>query len=141
MAATTPFFKAFGPLLFGRPTRNAAAKIKAGVQSLGDLYELFGGLFSEKLFALEERGLNSRERVFSPQVTFWAFVAQVLSPDSPCREAVRLCGGVVAPRPRRSVCGHEHFHERLLSGARPAELADPGTHRRAVGLEPGAAGT
>ena len=89
MAATTPFFKAFGPLLFGRPAKNAAAKIQASVQSLGDLYELFGDLFSEKLFALEERGPNSRERVFSPQVTFWAFVAQVLSPDSPCREAVR----------------------------------------------------
>ena len=88
MASTTPFFKAFGPLLFGRPLRCAAARLKRAA-SLEDLYDLFGHLFSEKLLGLEEEGLNSRERVFSPKVTFWAFVGQVLSPGSPCREAVR----------------------------------------------------
>jgi hypothetical protein len=89
MASTTPFFKAFGPLLFGRPARHATAMLKSGVHSLTDFYDLFGHLFSEKLLECEEAGPNSRERVFIPQVTFWAFVAQVLSPDSPCRETVR----------------------------------------------------
>jgi hypothetical protein len=89
MASSTPFFQAFGPLLFGRPARAAARKLqRAG--SLEDLYELFGHLFSEKLLGLEDAGANSRERLFSPRITFWAFVAQVLSPGSPCREAVRL---------------------------------------------------
>jgi hypothetical protein len=89
MAFTTPFFKACGPLLFSRPARSAVAQFKGSVHSLSDLYDLFGHLFSEKLLECEEAGPNSRERVFSPPVTFWAFVAQVLSPESPCRETVR----------------------------------------------------
>jgi hypothetical protein len=84
MVSTTPFFKAFGPLLFGKPARRASAKLRR-VRSLEDFYDLFGHLFSEKLLEREVKGVNSRERVFSPKVTFWAFVAQVLSPDSPCR--------------------------------------------------------
>jgi hypothetical protein len=88
MVSTTPFFKAFGPLLFGKPARRASAKLRR-VRSLEDFYDLFGHLFSEKLLEREKKGVNSRERVFSPKVTFWAFVAQVLSPDSPCRETVR----------------------------------------------------
>jgi len=61
----------------------------ARLNSLQELYELFGHLFPERLLELNQEGVNSRERVFSPQVTFWAFVAQVLSPASPCRETVR----------------------------------------------------
>ena len=90
MASTTPFFKPFGPLLFGRPAaRQAAAQLRQRAGSLVDLYELFGHLFSDKLLECEDKGLNSRERFFSPQTTFWAFVSQVLSPGSSCREAVR----------------------------------------------------
>jgi len=88
MPASTPFFKAFGPLLFGRPARNALKKI-ARIDSIQELYELFGHLFPERLLATSETGVNSRERIFSPQVTFWAFVAQILSPGSSCREIVR----------------------------------------------------
>ncbi len=88
MASSTPFFKAFGPLLFGRPARAAASKL-ARIDSLHDFYELFGHLFPERLLEAADEGLNSRERTFTPQVTFWAFVAQVLSPGSPCREMVR----------------------------------------------------
>src|SRR5215210_1669117 len=88
MASSTPFFKAFGPLLFGRVASGAIKKLTR-LDSLRELYELFGHLFPERLLAAAEEGPNSRERVFTPQVTFWAFVAQVLSPGSPCREMVR----------------------------------------------------
>jgi len=88
MASSTPFLKAFGPLLFGRAARGAVGKVKR-VDSLQELYELFGHLFPEQLLATAEEGLNSRERIFTPQVVFWAFVAQVLSPGSACREMVR----------------------------------------------------
>lgn len=115
MASTTPFFQAFGPLLFGRPVRHATARLKrAG--SLEDLYELFGHLFSDKLLELEESGPNSRERVFSPKVTFWTFVAQVLSPGSPCREAVRLV---------------EAWWRRTAKGAFAGLSADTGAYTRA----------
>ena len=89
MASTAPFFKPFGPLLFGRPAAQAAAKLGRHAAWLADLYDLFGHLFSDKLLESEQRGVNSRERLFSPQTTFWAFVSQVLSPGSACREAVR----------------------------------------------------
>lgn len=88
MAATTPFFQAFGPLLFGRPARRALQKI-ARIDSLAELYELFGHLLPARLLAPAEAGTGSRQRLFSTQVTFWAFAAQVLSPGSSCREIVR----------------------------------------------------
>lgn len=88
MPNPTPFFEAFGPLLFGRPARRALEKLQR-FNSLQELYELFGHLFPERLLAASAAGLNSRERTFSPQVTFWAFAAQILSPGSSCREMVR----------------------------------------------------
>jgi hypothetical protein len=59
------------------------------VDSLQELYEIFGHLLPDELLAPSEAGAGSRERVFSKQVTFWAFVAQILSPGTACREIVR----------------------------------------------------
>jgi len=59
------------------------------LDSLQELYELFGHLLPEHLLATSEAGVNSRDRVFSTQVTFWAFAAQILSPGTACREIVR----------------------------------------------------
>jgi hypothetical protein len=88
MATSTPFFKEFGPLLFGRPARNVFEKLRK-LDAMQELYEIFGHMFPDRLLELSDGGQNSRERIFSPRVTFWAFVAQVLSPGSPCREIVR----------------------------------------------------
>ena len=33
--------------------------------------------------------VNSRQRYYTPELTFMAFLDQVLNPDAPCREAVR----------------------------------------------------
>jgi len=88
MSSSTPFLKAFGPLLFGRPERGMLRKL-ARLNSLQELYELFGHLIPEELLAASEAGANSRERVFTPQVTFWACAAQILNPGSPCREVVQ----------------------------------------------------
>ena len=88
MTGQTPFFKAFGPLLFGRPVRKAGDRMRR-LRSLQDLYELFGHLLPESVLKPAEKGVGSRERVFSTQVTFWAFAAQILSPGTPCREIVR----------------------------------------------------
>jgi hypothetical protein len=88
MPNRTPFFKAFGPLLFGRPVRRALAKLER-FDSLQELYELFGHLFPERLLEPSAQGRTRRERTFTAQVTFWAFVAQILSPGSSCREMVR----------------------------------------------------
>src|SRR6266853_86578 len=88
MSRNTPFFRAFGPLLFGRPARRTLQKL-GRLNSLQELYELFGHLLPERLLACSDQGTNSRERLFSTQVTFWAFAAQILSPGTACREIVR----------------------------------------------------
>lgn len=92
MPTPEPFFRAFGPLLFGRPARQAAAAFAhtARLGSLEDLYALCGEFLPQVLLAPTPGGTNGRQRVFSPQVTFWAFVAQVLGgPRAACREVVR----------------------------------------------------
>lgn len=88
MPSNTPFFQAFGPLLFGRRSRLQVEKVKR-LGSLGELYELFGEMLPERLLGRRERGVNSRERILTPKVTFWAFVSQALDPGSSCREVVR----------------------------------------------------
>jgi hypothetical protein len=88
MPAKTPFFQAFGPLLFGRRARKVADKVKA-LRSLGEIYELFGEMLPKGLLGRHQSGVNSRERILTPEVTFWAFVSQVLDVDSACRDAAR----------------------------------------------------
>jgi hypothetical protein len=88
---STPFFSAFGPLLFGSVPRSAIEKLRRHLQfsSLSQLQEAFGSFIPDTLLSCSRKGTNSRNRLFSPKVTFWAFLAQVLSPGCPCREIVR----------------------------------------------------
>ena len=85
MALKTPFLKAFGPLLFGRGKTSALTGLQR-LKSLEDLYAVFGDLFPQRLLDPAAKGANSRQRRLPPVVTFWAFVAQVLSPKTSCRE-------------------------------------------------------
>jgi len=65
--------------------------VRAQVSAVGNCDGLF---FSERLSpesvrsACEKLQHEFRERVFSPAVTLWVFLAQVLSGDHSCREAV-----------------------------------------------------
>lgn len=88
MLNRTPFFKQFGPLLFGRRPRAQADKVSR-LDSLEDLYGVFGNLLPEQMLDTAKKGVNSRVRSLPPEVTFWAFVSQALSPKSSCREVVR----------------------------------------------------
>jgi hypothetical protein len=53
--------------------------------------------------APNEAGLNSRERVYTPKLTFLTFLSQVLHPGAPCRKAVRELQTyyLQQPEPRR----------------------------------------
>ncbi len=89
---TTPFFAALAPLLFGRPPRSWSATLQAEVKradSLAQLRALFGAMIPDALLAPAQEGTGSRERLFSSLITFWAFLSQVLSPHTACREVVR----------------------------------------------------
>jgi hypothetical protein len=92
MSFATPFFHSFKSLLFGKPPVSSLKKAMASLPkltSLAQLRQLFGSYFPAALLAQNRFGHNSRQRIFSQEVTFWAFLDQVLTPLGPCREAVR----------------------------------------------------
>lgn len=92
MRHTTPFFQAFGPLLFGKPPVSALAEAFAKFSqcsSLSQLRKAFGSYIPQALLAPTNAGANSRRRIFSLDVVFWSFFDQVQTPNSACRETVR----------------------------------------------------
>jgi hypothetical protein len=92
MKSATPFFTGFSALLFGKPPvsalKEALAKL-AQCNSLSQMRQLFGSCIPDALLAPEKEGDNSRRRIFSQALTFWAFLDQVQTPNGSCREAVR----------------------------------------------------
>ncbi len=92
MRNATPFFKAFGPLLFGRPPVSPLAQAFAKFPectSLSLLRKVFGSYIPLAPLGRQSSGENSRSRIYSLDVVFWAFFHQVQTPNGSCREAVR----------------------------------------------------
>ncbi len=68
---------------------------RSRVQVLVDKYTSSIGLPFQKLLpesfiaeALDEEKIKYRHRIFSPIVTIWAFLSQILAPDKSCHNAV-----------------------------------------------------
>lgn len=81
----TPFFPAW---------RARLGPLKATVQEfqakpLPYLQGFFGSWIPAPALAQATRGPNSRSRIFNLELTFWAFLGQILNPATVCREAVR----------------------------------------------------
>jgi len=94
MRNATPFFAGFHRLLFGRAQRSAQQQLHAQRQAfeqatLCQLGKLCAPWVPTRLLEPTARGAHSRRRFFPQGLTFWAFLSQVLSPGSPCRETVR----------------------------------------------------
>jgi hypothetical protein len=92
MPNSTPFFAAFGPLLFGRAPRGRLQELLGQWPqrpSINQYMEAFGEFIPQTLLARSKEKVNSRQRIFSPLVTFWAFLAQVLERGSSCRDALQ----------------------------------------------------
>jgi hypothetical protein len=90
---STPFFSGFHKFLFGRPPSKLAQQHDyLGSCALDQLRSLFGPLLPINVLAIDKsaqgKGLNSRDAIFTPAITFWAFLSQVLSPGSSCRQAL-----------------------------------------------------
>ena len=106
MRNSTPFFAAFGPLLFGpAPRRRLHDLLGQWPQrpSINQYMETFGEFIPQTLLARSKEKVNSRQRIFSPLVTFWAFLAQVLERGSSCRDALQRTSAwwqLHFPRPR-----------------------------------------
>jgi hypothetical protein len=87
------FLPGFNHVL-GRGPKSALAQARAKAESafgssLSELSSLFGGFIPDCLLDRADRKDHSRERTFSCRSTFWAFLSQVLSPKTSCREVVR----------------------------------------------------
>ena len=94
MKAITPFLPHLCGHLFGRPPRSRQSRIREELEriqgaSIGQLTGLFGKYTSAKWLVPTDSGAGSRCRVFSRCTTFWTFLAQVLTVDGSCREALR----------------------------------------------------
>ena len=92
MRNSTPFFAAFASLLFGRAPRSRLQKLLGQWPqrpSINQYMETFGEFIPQTLLGRSKEKVNSRQRIFSPLVTFWAFLAQVLERGSSCRDALQ----------------------------------------------------
>ena len=77
--------------LFGKfhSPRQPLAAAKAQLPSSpNELARLFKDAFPAHWLSPTEEGPNSRQRIFSLRLTFWTFLWQVLTPGSPCADAV-----------------------------------------------------
>jgi len=81
----TPFFPCWRAQLYSlRQTRQRLVS-----QPLPAIQKLFGPWLASAALCQEDEGLNSRQRLFSIRLSFWAFLGQILNPGSSCRESVR----------------------------------------------------
>ena len=100
MSSSTPYLPGFVHQLCGRPARTQASRAASRAASLDGLAALVAKFIPAELFDPDG---NQRKRVYSPWVTFIAFLGQVLTRGSACREAVRrvqawcVAGRVRAP--------------------------------------------
>lgn len=85
MKNLTAYLPGFSHRLNGRRASRGAEQLKAAGDSLDGLAALVARFVPAEIFALAAQ----RQRVFTPWVTFVAFLGQVLSRGSSCREAVR----------------------------------------------------
>ena len=94
MAAHTKFFPAFHRHLFGRPPVGRARLLERKAREadqlcLTQLHSLFAEVLPPWLSSYKaSQGINSRHRIYTPLVTFWAFLSQTLDADGSCRRAV-----------------------------------------------------
>ena len=83
---STRFLPGFSPRLCGRRAQPVADQVRRRAERLDGLAALVMRFIPRELFGLGE---GQRDRVYNPWVTFMAFLSQVLTRDSACREAVR----------------------------------------------------
>jgi hypothetical protein len=103
MVQLTAFLPGISHRLWGRQRRSQLDQLRDQTDrvrqaSLSRLSEIFGPWLPSGLLAPSAGGLNSRKRLYPLSLTFWAFLSQVLSPGSSCREIVRKVQAWYAPQ-------------------------------------------
>lgn len=103
MFNSTPFLPGLSSRLFGRQRRSQLDLLREQSKqwrqsSLSRLCEIFGPWLPAATLAPSAKGINSRQRTYPLDLTFWAFLSQVLSPGASCREVVRKVQAWYAPQ-------------------------------------------
>lgn len=99
-----PFLPDFPRSLFGSPKKKESELLAARLESLrnsglSELAAVIGRfLHLGELFGKTSSGPGRRNRIFSAQITFWAFLHQVLTRNMACRDAVRKVQAMRAER-------------------------------------------
>ena len=97
MRSRSPFFPSFHRAGLGPKPASENLKIARQVRSLDSelvahlsllLGQPLAALFRSSASSVKTLGAQTRRRVFTPELTFWAFLSQVLDPDSSCRSAL-----------------------------------------------------
>ena len=105
MHSKEPFLPGFAKLLFGRRRSRHIQSIRR--QSPDGVESLFSKWIpQERLYVLATQGANLRNRVFTPSVTFWAFLWQVLTPGASCRAALRNVQATTKRRTGKAIHGN-----------------------------------
>ena len=86
MGVNTLYLNGFSSRLFGRRSKADVRKLRAKAQKLDGLAAVVARFIPANLFTNPS---GKRDRVFTPWVTFCAFLGQVLQRDSSCQDAVR----------------------------------------------------
>jgi Transposase DDE domain len=92
MFTTAPLFGKFHS-----PLQHAAQPLRQ--RPLHHLESLCAQRIAPALLQPNPSRTNSRQRLYSPKLTFLAFLDQILNPDSSCREAVRQIGAYYQKQP------------------------------------------
>lgn len=88
------FLPGFNHVICGKPPKTTFTQFEEKLRrlrqsTLSELASIFTDFIPAEAIACKGSGKNSRVRVYSATVTFWAFLHQVLKPGTPCREVVR----------------------------------------------------
>ena len=87
MTNRTMYLPGFSGLMRRSRAQTTATQVMREASAAEGLAKLVANFIPTELFATKDGG---RERMFTPMVTFTAFLGQVMSRGSSCREAVRL---------------------------------------------------
>lgn len=90
------YLPGYNKILCGKPPKSALFQLNEKLghirqSSLSELSDIFGKWVPSKYLQRKHKSekANSRERLYSQNVTFWAFLFQALSPMTSCLEVVR----------------------------------------------------
>lgn len=85
----TPFFPRWRPRLAARGTRLPETHQAVAAFTLAQLEQRFAPVVPGNLFPKAGAAINSRERIYTQERTFWCFLWQCLSRLASCRKVVR----------------------------------------------------